>query len=256
MNVEVYLTSSVVSEEDVRGRTVIVIDVLRTSSTITAALKNGARAVVPVADAEEAGKIASNLDQSSYLLGGERGGEPIEGYHHGNSPLEYTPEVVSGKTIILNTTNGTRAISLARSAEHLIVGSFLNADRVVTFALEAGLDVTIICAGWRHRVALEDTLSAGLILYRLWNGKEPGLVSDAAHIAFTQYQNDKDNLQTTLSRCNHAQWLASRGFEEYVKFCFNINALPVLPYFKESRLIMLNEPKSTGQSSSSPGNGQ
>lgn len=238
MNVEVFLTSSVVTEEDVRGRTVIVIDVLRTSSTIASVLQNGARAVVPVADAEEASKIASNLDQSSYLLGGERGGEPIEGYHHGNSPLEYSPEVVSGRTIILNTTNGTRAIAQARTAEHLVIGGFINSDRVVSFAREANLDVTIICAGWRNRVALEDTLAAGLILYSLWDGKEPGLVSDAAHIAFTQYQNDREELQTALRRCNHAKWLSSKGFDEDVDFCFQVNGLPVLPYFSDSRLIL------------------
>ncbi len=239
MEVDVFLTSSVISEEEVRGRTVIVIDVLRTSSTITTVLFNGARAVIPVTDAEEAGKIASNLDQSSYLLGGERGGEPIEGYQHGNSPLEYSRQVVESKTVILNTTNGTRAISLARSAEHLVVGSFLNADAIVRFVKEAGNDVTIVCAGWRHRVALEDSLAAGMILYRLWDGKEPGLVSDGAHIAFTQYQNDRDQLQTTLRRCNHAQWLAGKGYQADVDYCFQIDAVPILPYFDDRRLILL-----------------
>ncbi len=238
MDVEVFLTGSTVSEEDVRGRTVIVIDVLRTSSTIATVLQNGARAVVPVPDTAEAGKIASNMDHSSFLLGGERGGEMIEGYQHGNSPLEYTRSVVEGRTIILNTTNGTRAIAQARAAEHLVVGGFLNAERVVQFAREASLDVTIICAGWRNRVALEDTLAAGLMLYRLWNGREPGLVSDAAHIAFTQYQNDQENLQRALHRCNHAQWLSENGYGLDVDYCFQIDALPVLPYYADSRLVL------------------
>ena len=171
MNAEVFLTSSTVTEDDVKGRTVIVIDVLRASSTIATALNNWARAVVPVADTGSATKIASNLDPSSYVLGGERGGNKIQGFHLGNSPLEYTQGTIDGRTVIFTTTNGTVAISRARRAEHLVIGSFLNAERVVEFARQAGLDVTIICAGWRNRVALEDTLCAGLLLYRLWGGR-------------------------------------------------------------------------------------
>lgn len=238
MEVEVFLTSSVVTEEDVKGRTVVVIDVLRASSTIATALANGARAIVPVPDMAEAGKLASNLDPSSFLLGGERGGEKIEGYHLGNSPLEYSRRTVSERTIIYNTTNGTVAIGQARQAQHLVVGSFLNASRIVEFVQEKELDVAVICAGWRNRVALEDTLCAGLILSRLWNDTEPVLCSDTAHIAFTQYQNDRHAISEALRRCNHAQWLAARGYEEDVEYCLQIDKLPVLPYFDDSRLVL------------------
>ena len=241
MNVEVFLTSSNVTEEDIKGRTVIVIDVLRASSTIATALSNGARSVIAVPDMAQAGKIASNLDQSSYLLGGERGAEKIEGYHLGNSPLEYTPEVVKGRTIILNTSNGTAAIASAPSADHLVVGCLLNAKRVVEFVRKAGLDVAIICAGSRNRVSLEDTLCAGLMLHRLWEGEEPGLVSDTAHIAFTQYGNDQHHLQNALRRCNHAQWLASKGFAEDVDYCLRIDALPVLPYYDDNHLVLYKD---------------
>ncbi len=210
MNVDVFLTGSHVTEEDVEGRTVVVIDVLRASSTIITALANGARAVIPVADMDQAGKIAMNLDPSTYLLGGERDGDRIDGYHLGNSPLEYTPDVVHDKTIILNTSNGTRALWNAREARHLIVGGFLNADRVVQFIREAGLDLTIICAGNHDRVTLDDTLCAGLILHRLWNGQEPEQVSDAAHIALTQYLHDRDALAEALRQSNHARWLTHR----------------------------------------------
>lgn len=238
MEVEVFLTSSAVTQEDVKGRTVIVIDVLRASSTIATALANGARAVVPVPDMAEAGKLASNLDPSSYLLGGERGGEKIEGYHLGNSPLEYSQRRVCDRTIVFNTTNGTVAIAQARDAQHLVVGSLLNAGRVVDFVREKGRNVAVICAGWRNRVALEDTLCAGLILSRLWHDEEPALRSDTAHIAFTQYQNDRDTLVSALRRCNHAQWLVSRGYGEDVEYCLQIDKLSVLPYFDDNRLVL------------------
>ena len=241
MNIEVFLTNSVVNEEDIKDRTVVVIDVLRACSTIATALNNGARAVVPVVDMAQAGKIASNLDQQSYLLGGERSGEKIEGYHLGNSPLEYTKGTVNGRTIIFNTTNGTVAIAQARSAANLLIGSFLNAGRVVEFIREAGDDVTFVCAGWRNRVALEDTLCAGLMLYRLWKGAEPNAVSDGAHIAFTQYLHDREDLVSAIQECNHAQRLTGKGHGEDVEYCLQLDALPVLPYYKDSRLILYED---------------
>ncbi|SHK96144.1 2-phosphosulfolactate phosphatase [Rhodothermus profundi] len=243
MNVEVFLTGHQVGEEDVEGRTVVVIDVLRASSTIITALANGARAVIPVADMDQAGKIAMNLDPSTYLLGGERDGDRIDGYHLGNSPLEYTPDVVQGKTIILNTTNGTRTIWNARSAQHLVIGSFLNADQVVQFIRKAKLDVTIICAGRNNRVALDDTLCAGLILYRLWEGQEPEHVSDAAHIALTQYLHDRDRLAHALRHSNHARWLSAKGYGADVEYCLQLDVCSVLPYYRENRLVVHKQQK-------------
>lgn len=238
MNIEVFLTGGYVEEEDVKGRTVVVIDVLRACSTIVTALNNGARSVVAVPDMAQAGKIASNLDQRSYLLGGERDGQQIEGYHLGNSPLEYTESQVKDRTVILNTTNGTVALDRARAAEHLVVGSFLNANRVVEFVREMNLDTVIICAGWRNRVSLEDTLCAGLLLYELWGGFEPDTASDTAHIAFTQYATDRDNLDQALHRSNHARWLTNEGHGDDVEYSFQLDAVPVLPYFDESRLVL------------------
>ncbi len=174
MNVDVFLTHTAVTENDVRGRAVVVIDVLRTCSTINTALCNGARAVMPVPDMAEAGKIVANLDPDVFRLGGERGDEKIDGYHLGNSPLEYTEEEVEGRYVILNTTNGTKALQRARAARHLVAGSFLNVSRTARFLSAQGLGVTIICAGHENRMSLEDTLCAGALLYRLWNGHEPG----------------------------------------------------------------------------------
>ena len=242
MDVEVFLTSDNLTDEDVADRVVVVVDVLRASASILTALKNGARDIVPVADMAEAGKIASNLDPSGYRLGGERGGFRIDGYHLGNSPLEYTEEQVKDRTIILNTTNGTAAIERARAAQHLLVGSFLNAGRVVDFLENIGCDATIVCAGTRNRVSLEDTLCAGLMIYRLWNGQEPpGGVSDTAYMAFTQYRNDKDELKMALRHCNHAQWLRANGFADDVEYCMQIDTLPVLPYYTENRLVLFDE---------------
>ncbi len=241
MDVEAFMTHSNVSDDDVRDRTVVVIDVLRACSTIATALHHGARAVMPVPDMAEASKIAANLDPDVYRLGGERNAEKIEGYHLGNSPLEYTQEVVEDRDVILNTTNGTKALSRAKSARHLVAGCFLNAGRIVDFIQDAGTDVAIICAGRQNRLSLEDTLCAGLMLSRLWGGVEPEGATDAAHTAFSIYQTDSDDVGTALRRANHAQNLTQRGYNGDVDYCFEVDTLPVLPYYKDNRLVLYED---------------
>ncbi len=236
MDAEVFLTYSNVSDEDVRNRTVVVIDVLRACSTLTTALAHGARAVMPVSDMAEAGKIAGNLDPDVYRLGGERNGEKIEGYHLGNSPLEYTEEAVDGRDVILNTTNGTQALTQATSAKHLVGGCFLNAQRVVDFVQEVDDRVTIVCAGRHNRLALEDTLCAGLLLDRLWEHTEPNTVTDSAHTAYTLYDTDRDTLTSALRRANHAERLIEQGYEDDLDYCFRIDTHSLLPYYAENRM--------------------
>lgn len=241
MDAEVFLTYTNVSEDDVQNRTVVVIDVLRACSTIATALDRGARAVMPVPDMARAGKIAGNLDPDVYRLGGERGGEKIEGYHLGNSPHEYTRDAVEERDIILNTSNGTQALDRAKGAKHLIAACFLNAERVVDFIQQNAEAVTIVCAGRQNRLALEDTLCAGLLLDRLWDGKEPYPVTDSAHTAYTLYHTDRDDLLNALHGANHAEWLAKQGYEDDLEYCFQTDTLSVLPYYTENRLLLYND---------------
>lgn len=238
MDVEVFLTHTNVTEDDLRGRTVVVVDVLRACSTIVTALDHGARAVMPVLDMAEAGKIAANLDPDVYRLGGERNAEKIEGYHFGNSPLEYGPDEVEGRDIILNTTNGTKALAQAKAADHLLAGCFLNAGQVVDFIRDTGGPVSILCAGRDNRLSLEDTLCAGLLLDRLWDGEQPSEVTDSAHTAFILYHHDRGRLGEALRRANHAQRLAERGFADDLDYCFRVDDIPVLPYYTENRLVL------------------
>ena len=251
INVEVFLTSAHLENEDLRNRTVVVIDVLRACSTIVTALHHGARAVVPVADMAQAGRLAQNLNPNIYVLGGERGGRKIEGYHLGNSPQEYTRERVKGRDVILNTTNGTTALARARSARHLVAGCFLNADRVVDFIREQGDDVTLVCAGKNNRLSLEDTLCAGLFLHRLWRGREPDAdaMTDTSHVAFSQYLRDSGNPEAALRHSLNARHLAAMGLEADIAYCLQTNALPVLPYYKDSRLTLYTDSERASVSS-------
>ncbi len=237
-HIEVFLSPAGVQPDDLSGRTVVVIDVLRASSTIIYALSQGAREVIPVANRGEAGRMASTLDPASYVLGGERGGKQIEGYHLGNSPLEYTAGRVADKTVILSTTNGTPAIQASVEAAELLVGGFVNAHAVAQAVRDAGNDVTIICAGWENRVSLEDTLCAGFLVDLLLGGASPANLSDTAYMALWQYRHDQQDLSIPISRCNHARRLEALGHGPDIPVCIEVDAWPVVPRLHESRLIL------------------
>ncbi|MEM1128550.1 MAG: 2-phosphosulfolactate phosphatase [Bacteroidota bacterium] len=240
LQADVFLTYAHVTPEDVHGRSVVIIDVFRASSTIVTALHQGARAIIPVQDSAEAGKITSHLDQDSYLLAGERGGEQIEGYHLGNSPLSFTPDQVTGQIILLNTTNGTQAVAHAQESTHMVIGCFLNVSSVVSFLEAADRPITLVCAGWRRRVSLEDTLCAGLLLDRLWGGQPPAKLSDAVQVAYGQYERAAADLHGALLRCDHAQRLISMGAADDVQYCTQVDALNALPYYRDRQLTLLS----------------
>jgi len=240
MDVEVYLTGANVRQEDVAERTVVVIDVLRACSTIVTALSNGARCVIPVADMAQAGKIASNLEKSSFVLGGERGGERIEGYQLGNSPLDYDAATVEGKTVILNTTNGTGALVRAEAAEKVVAGSFLNVGAIVEYLLSRpGSDIAIVCAGWKNRVSLEDTLCAGMILDRLWSDMPPARINDSALVSLTLFRQHEGTLDAAVRGSNHAQRLENLDMARDIDACLAIDSIPLIPVFNHNQLVPL-----------------
>jgi 2-phosphosulfolactate phosphatase len=238
MNVEVFLTGASVGPEDVRGTTAVVIDVLRTSTTVAAALANGARAVVPVADMAEAARVAANLDPSTMLLGGERGGVTIDGYHLGNSPREYDAATVRDRTVVMVTTNGTGAVVRCAAAAEVVIGGLVNARAVVDHVLDRGRDVTIVCAGWKNRVSLEDTLCAGLLIDLMFPGRIPEPETDTAHIALAQYRYDRDGLVERIGTCNHARRLVALGHAADIPLCSAVDSIPVVPAYRDGRLVL------------------
>lgn len=240
-HIEVFLSAAGIKPDDLSGRTAVVIDVLRASSTIAYALSRGAREVIPVADLGEASRIAAVLDPASYVLAGERGGKRIEGYQLGNSPLEYTPEVVGDKTVILSTTNGTPAIRAAAPAPEVYVCGFVNISRVAAAIRAEARDLTIICAGWENRVSLEDTLCAGMLVDRLLEGGRKADLTDTTYMALWQYHHDQADIALPISRCNHARRLESLGHGVDIPLCIAIDSTPVLPRLHESRLVLADE---------------
>ena len=236
MSVTVALTPSGLDASALDGTAVVVVDVLRASTTILTALDAGARAVIPVADEGEAGRLAATLDRSSSVLGGERGGVTLAGFPLGNSPAEYTPDAVGGKTVVLTTTNGTRALVAARGASRLAVGALANAGAAARFLREAvaeGLGAAVVCAGWRGGVALEDALCAGLLVDRLGLGG----ANDGARVAHGLYLGSRAALEAALARSDHARRLEALGAGADVARCARVDESATLPVFRDNRLV-------------------
>ena len=231
--IDVYFSVQGFQEDDVRGKTVVIIDVLRASSSMIQALDQGAQKVIPVEDMAAAGRIAQTMESGDYLLCGEKDGVKIDGYHLGNSPLEYTQEVVQNKTLIFNTTNGTKAIKKAALANQIYIGTFLNMSQIVNMIHECEDEVVLICSGWRGKQSLEDTLCAGAILSELNAGKAPTKLKDGAKIAYALYQQYGDFVLDTVFHSDHAYRLRDMVSEDDISFCCQTNTHEVLPYMKE-----------------------
>lgn len=241
MDLDVVLSARALDPDALRGRLVVVVDVLRASSTVITALANGARAVIPAADLGEAARLAASLDPEVSLVGGERGGAKLAGYAAGNSPLEYGPEAVGGRTVVLTTSNGTAAMAFARAGASAVVGAFLNAGAVAAHlraALDAGTPATVLCAGSGGRVSLEDTLCAGLLLDRTAGPEAAARLGDSAQIAHALYRGSQDHLARALFGAEHTQHLIRLGFADDVTYCARIDALPVLPVLRDTQIVL------------------
>lgn len=165
--VSVHLLPELIPEGSLVGGLAIVIDVLRATTTMVHALASGCEAIIPCLEIDEARQVAASLPPGSSVLGGERQGLPIEGFDLGNSPGSYTPEVCRGKTLVMTTTNGTRAILNSLDAGRILVASFANATATLRAAEAADRRIHLVCAGTDGRISLEDSLLAGYIADRL-----------------------------------------------------------------------------------------
>ncbi|MEX1010902.1 MAG: 2-phosphosulfolactate phosphatase [Balneolaceae bacterium] len=232
-SLDVFFSVHSFQEEELRDRVVVVADVLRATSTIVTAIHNGARGVIPVADMGEASKIAQNVDSDNYLLCGEKDGVMIEGYDLGNSPLEYTPERVKGKTLIFNTTNGTKALRKSFSADEVYIAAFLNLDQVVEKLSSVGKDVVIVCSGWKGRLSMEDLLLAGSIIYHLGDGNLPSEARDGAKVAFSLYEKFGKDLASVILNSNHGFRLRNLNSVADIEYCSQVNTHRVLPVLHE-----------------------
>jgi 2-phosphosulfolactate phosphatase len=230
LRAEVYFTSLRLDELQLKDRNVVIIDVLRSGTSIAVALQAGAKQVIPVNNIESAMRIAGGLSSEVTLRAGERNAKMIEGFQFGNSPREFTPDTVRGKSIIFLTSNGTGAVVKGRHASTLVMGGFVNLSRITAFLTQLKSDFVILCAGKENSFSLEDAVCAGRILNRLTKGAAGKFeLNDSAIAAMTLDRAHGRAILKMLKSSEHGRYLDSIGLGDDLEICAAVDSVPVLP---------------------------
>jgi 2-phosphosulfolactate phosphatase len=238
IKIDVVIVPAELPEQGFAGKAVAVIDVLRASTSMVAALEAGAKEIIPLASIEEATRLAETMGRETVVLCGERDGNKINGFDLGNSPLEFTPENVKGKSLLMATTNGTVAVARAKGAALLTVACMNNANSAISALAQTSAEIVLLCSGKQGRASLEDVLCAGYMV-KLLNDQQPDAVfSDGASIARTVYEKHKGHLLKSVKESEHGSYLASLGFGPDIKFAAQPDTSSTVPVMRDGRMVI------------------
>lgn len=230
--IDVCLSPDLMHLYEVKNHAVVVVDILRATSCMTTAFAHGIESIAPFAKLDDCLAMKSQ----GYFTAGERDGKKVDGFDFGNSPFEYMSETLKGQRIAFTTTNGTQAIAKAEGAGHIIIGSFLNLSAVARYIEQLPENVLIVCAGWKGRFNLEDTLFAGALVEKLKNKIKPAC--DAPLAAQRLYLDGKNNLVEYLKNSSHVQRLAKLNIHKDIEFCLQHDVYDVVPVLKDNALVL------------------
>lgn len=221
---------------ELKGRVVVVVDILRATSSMVTGLAHGLEKIIPVSTLDDCKKYAGQ----GYLTAAERDGKKAEGFDLGNSPFSYMAEAVRGRTLAMTTTNGTHAIRLSAAADKVVAGAFLNVSSIAAYLQHQQKDVLVVCAGWKGKFNLEDTLFAGALAYKL--GDTFTSENDATLAARHLYEIAKDNLEDYLSQASHVQRLQNLHILKDISFCLQHDVYDVVPVMEGDCLVAYKQP--------------
>jgi 2-phosphosulfolactate phosphatase len=216
---------------------VVVIDIFRATSAMVTAFQYGVKAIIPVEHIEQ----ALDYKKQGYLVAAERKGEVVEGFQYGNSPFHYMGPEIRNQTIVITTTNGTRAIEKARKSKEVICGSFLNLSAVVNHLLKSEYDILLLCAGWKGRFNMEDSIYAGALVHFLMKSSDDFEVSDGALAAMEFYRANASDIAGMLAQSSHRKRLAHLHLERDIDYCLHTDTSDVLPVLKGDRFENVNK---------------
>lgn len=216
---------------------VVVIDVLRATSAMVAAFENGIDRIIPVATVEEARPY---IGREGYIAAAERNGEVVEGFAYGNSPLAYVGEDLRGKTIVMTTTNGTRAISLAKDARMLVIGSFLNLSALSEWLVKQNDNILLLCSGWKDKFNLEDSMFAGAVMERLLESGKFGVEEDSSIAAKYMFMSGRDNYMSILKAAPRRRRIEQLQLLPDVKYCLTPDQSTMIPVLRNGELVLLD----------------
>ncbi|MDP2336635.1 MAG: 2-phosphosulfolactate phosphatase [Bacteroidota bacterium] len=212
---------------------VVIVDILRATSSICAAIHNGVKSILPVSTVDEAREMKSQ----GYLVASERDGYVLDFADFGNSPFNFTPEIVQGKDIVYSTTNGTRCIHMASHSKAIVIGSFLNISSLADWLIRQDAPVLIFCASWKDRFSLEDTVFAGALAERLLNSGKFETICDAVTASIDLWNLAKTDLYGYIQKSAQKGRLASKGLDDCIQYCLTADQTLVIPAFQDDRLI-------------------
>ncbi len=243
MKLDVFMSPNEMSSGDTQGCVVAVIDVLRASTSIAAALDNGARSVIPAESADAVITRSKQFERTEVRLAGERRMLAIPGFDMGNSPLEFTTEAVSGRTVLISTTNGTRALLGIQGARDILIASYVNLSAVSAMlrtAARSDTDIVIVCAGTEGHFSLEDAACAGRYVRAISNRASSSLVAnDAAQACALIDRKYGDNIAKIFKDSSHGQALAEAGFGDDLVACGKVDSHPVVAIYQERQITRL-----------------
>jgi 2-phosphosulfolactate phosphatase len=238
MKVDVALSVNYIKQEEIQKKTVIVIDSLRATSTILTALYQGSKRVIPV---ETVGQALQYYGQENTVLIGERYSKKVNGFDLGNSPQEVSKVDLNDKTVVITSTNGTKALQKVKKAAHILVGCFLNVTHCIEQAICFKKDIVIVCAGRRGQFAIEDGLTAGMMIYYLRQRKDDIEISDIALMLENNYHCKQDRLLQMIQQGATGKRLIQTSQEDDIHFCLQLDLYPMTGIYEEGGIVQLSK---------------
>ncbi|MFL3001929.1 MAG: 2-phosphosulfolactate phosphatase [Cytophagales bacterium] len=231
-SIEICLTHEQLENYQHKDKNVVVIDVLRATSTINTILFSGAKSVMPVETLDECMK----LRDQGYIIMAERMGKKVEGFDFGNSPTKIEKSEFEGKDVGIATSNGTKAIVKTKGSHITLIGSFLNLSKIIEYINNSNNDVLLVCSGWKGSTNLEDTLCAGAIVAGLQNFEYD---SDTVIIAKKLYEQSKGDILSLMQKSSHAKRLSGYDNVKDIEFCSQVDTQEILPFFDKEKIRLL-----------------
>ncbi len=224
------LFSEILTKEDF---TVVLVDILRATTSICTAFHNGVHSILPVATLEE----AKQLKEKGFLVASEQDGKKLDFADFGNSAFSFTREMISGKTLVYCTTNGTRALEMAKTADQIVIGSFLNLSALTEWIITQKRNIVILCSGWKNKFCIEDSLFAGALTERLL--LQPGFTTncDSAQAAMDLWHIAENDISGYLEKAAHRHRLNRLGLDDVIPYSFTLDQTNVLPVFDGKEIV-------------------
>lgn len=231
--VEVCFSPALYKDYENKDAVVVVTDILRASSAIVTAFMNGVERIIPVGTLEE----AKTYKEKGYMVAAERDGIVRDFADFGNSPYNFTPDRVHGNEIVYSTTNGTNAIHLASSGYQVLIGAYLNLSALSKYIIESDRDLLILCAGWKNKFNLEDTLFAGALSQKVLENDNFNTICDSANGAIDLFNIASENMMDYIEKVAQRHRLKVNGLDDVIDYCHKIDETDIIPKFEKDNII-------------------